>query len=430
MRRRSAVPNRTAVVLLAAAVITVPATTAAQSLLARTPNLAGGWTGVPGTLYFNFLHRFARTTPPARKVSNSPTFLVAAGLPWRTLAGFNYATNSDVAPRYPNEWEFFGRVGPLRQDLGHPADVALQVGYNLAARSTDAELAAARRVGPLQLQGAARWLSNAHDLGDARTAVAGGALLLLGSWAAVGGDYGTMLDAPDGFDPAWSAAIHLAIPYTPHSLSLHVTNTSTATLQGASAARGNERRYGFEFTVPLTLRRYLTRPRPAQVVRDSSADALVERAVDTLAPAAAPVVEAPTSAPQPVAAADSAPAAAADTARAPSHDTIPARADTTVRTTTPPRRAAPPPRRSAQAGMRQLTFTPQRIEIAAGGTVTWTNRDAVIHTVTDAGGRWDSGLIEPGAKWSRRFDRPGTYTIHCTPHPFMKATVVVRAVQP
>ena len=57
--------------------------------------------------------------------------------------------------------------------------------------------------------------------------------------------------------------------------------------------------------------------------------------------------------------------------------------------------------------------------------VAWTNSDAMVHTVTSDDGRWSSGAIEPGATWRRRFDRPGTYTFHCTPHPFMKGVVVV-----
>src|SRR5881409_2311040 len=53
-------------------------------------------------------------------------------------------------------------------------------------------------------------------------------------------------------------------PYTtlfrssPHTLSVQVTNTNTATLQGAS--RGIDRvRGGFEFTIPFTLSRYFGR---------------------------------------------------------------------------------------------------------------------------------------------------------------------------
>ena len=407
----------------------------AQSLLERTPNLTGAWVGNPGTLYFNFLHRFTRASPPTRKVTSSPTFLVAAGLPARTLVGFNYATNSDVAPGIPNEWELFGRVAPLQQHEGAIADVALQGGWNFAARSTDAELSVGRRVSALQLRAAARLLSNAHDLGDARTALGGGALLRLGRWAGVAGDYAAMLDAPDGFDPAWSAALHLAIPYTPHTVSLHVTNTSTATLQGTSAARGDGRRYGFEFTIPVTLRRYFPRGMTPVARRDTLPATRPE--VTQVQPDDPPSTSMATPAPASEVARDTAVSAAPDTAVAVQDTSAGARDTTAAAAAPPPVRAAPaPPRRrrpaprTVQAAMRQLAFTPARIEIAAGGTVTWTNRDAMVHTVTDSAGRFDSGLLEPGRSWSRRFDRPGTYTIHCTPHPFMKAVVVVRTGEP
>jgi plastocyanin len=68
---------------------------------------------------------------------------------------------------------------------------------------------------------------------------------------------------------AWSAGLQLAIPNTPHTLSLQATNTNTATLQGGSRG-GSLRRYGFEFTIPITLARYFGRhpksPAPAEVV--------------------------------------------------------------------------------------------------------------------------------------------------------------------
>ena len=54
-----------------------PAQLTAQSVLERTPNLPGAWVGGPGTLHFNFLHRFDASGPPTRRVTNSPTFLAA-----------------------------------------------------------------------------------------------------------------------------------------------------------------------------------------------------------------------------------------------------------------------------------------------------------------------------------------------------------------
>jgi plastocyanin len=50
----------------------------------------------------------------------------------------------------------------------------------------------------------------------------------------------------------------------------------------------------------------------------------------------------------------------------------------------------------------------------------------MAHSVTADDGTWDSGLIEPGAIWRHTFDMPGTYTFHCTPHPFMKGMVTVK----
>jgi len=76
--------------------------------------------------------------------------------------------------------------------------------------------------------------------------------------------------------------------------------------------------------------------------------------------------------------------------------------------------------------IQQLAFAPARIEIAAGTTVEWRNDDPVVHVVRADDGSWDSGDIAPGATWRHTFDRPGTYTYTCTPHPFMKGVVVVR----
>ncbi|HEX8430362.1 MAG TPA: cupredoxin family copper-binding protein, partial [Longimicrobium sp.] len=78
------------------------------------------------------------------------------------------------------------------------------------------------------------------------------------------------------------------------------------------------------------------------------------------------------------------------------------------------------------AGIRNLAFTPARIEVTAGSTVEWTNNDALAHTVTAPDRSFDSGPIEPGKSWSHTFTTPGTYDFSCTPHPFMKGVVIVR----
>jgi plastocyanin len=51
----------------------------------------------------------------------------------------------------------------------------------------------------------------------------------------------------------------------------------------------------------------------------------------------------------------------------------------------------------------------------------------VAHTATSDTGVWDSGTLATGQSYSHTFDQPGTYTYHCTIHPFMKGTIVVQA---
>src|SRR6476659_10788344 len=95
--------TRSALMLVAlAAQVAWPRMGLGQSLLDRSPNVSGDWTGAPGSLYFNFIHRFSTSVAPERKVTNVPTFLLGAGLPKRFLIGIDYSTHSPLAPRFPN----------------------------------------------------------------------------------------------------------------------------------------------------------------------------------------------------------------------------------------------------------------------------------------------------------------------------------------
>ena len=146
----------------------------AQSLLDRPPNISGGWVAPAGTIQFNFLHRFVSSGEPERKITNFPTFLVGTGLFHRAMLGFNYATNSTLAPRYPNEWEFFGRWLALSQDAGAAVDLSGQLGYNLAAEGLDGEISVARGLGKVRLIGVTRLLDDPTESGHVDVAVGGG----------------------------------------------------------------------------------------------------------------------------------------------------------------------------------------------------------------------------------------------------------------
>jgi plastocyanin len=45
-----------------------------------------------------------------------------------------------------------------------------------------------------------------------------------------------------------------------------------------------------------------------------------------------------------------------------------------------------------------MKFVPETVEVAAGDTVTWTNKDFVPHTVS-AGKALESGTIEANGSW-------------------------------
>jgi len=349
-----------------------PATVAAQGTLDRSPDVSGDWLVLPGTVQFNFLHRFTRSPAPARKVTSFPTFVLASSFLRGTSFGFTYATNSTLVPAYPNEWEFFARVRPLTQRNGFPLDVSGQVGWNLAAKGADGEVSLGREIGPARLTAVGRLLSNPGSAGsDPQVALGGGGSLRVTRHVALQGDYVrlTKLNGAVGEQGAWSAGLAVAIPNTPHTLSLHATNANTASLQGASRG-GQQVRYGFEFTIPITLARYFGHP-PAPLPPAPAAGA----------PGVEPAGMVPT---EPV-------------------------SGTVFRT-----------------GMTGLQFVHGTIEIAVGTTIEWKNEDPLAHSVTADDGAFDSGNVESGQVWQYTFTRPGTYSFHCTPHPFMRGTIVVR----
>ncbi len=73
-----------------------------------------------------------------------------------------------------------------------------------------------------------------------------------------------------------------------------------------------------------------------------------------------------------------------------------------------------------------MKFVPERLEVAAGDAVTWTNKDLVPHTVTASAAGIESGAIAPGATWRHVFRRSGQISYVCRFHPTMKAVLVVQ----
>jgi plastocyanin len=72
-----------------------------------------------------------------------------------------------------------------------------------------------------------------------------------------------------------------------------------------------------------------------------------------------------------------------------------------------------------------MAFNPSTITVAAGTTITWTNKDALAHTVTSNIALFDSQSISPNGVYSHLFSAAGTFSYHCSIHPTMTATVTV-----
>ena len=168
-----------------------------------------------------------------------------------------------------------------------------------------------------------------------------------------------------GEQAAWSAGLVLAIPGSPHTFSLHASNVDVNTIEGSSrrsplvAGITSKPLYGFEFTIPLHLKRFSPwfHKNPKPVALGSAGGAPI----------------------------------------------------------------------AAQVHISSVKFVGDSVTIAAGQAVRWTNADPIEHTVTFEGGvEAGSPVIPPSGSYTHRFDKPGTYTYHCTPHPFMKGVVIVR----
>jgi len=79
-------------------------------------------------------------------------------------------------------------------------------------------------------------------------------------------------------------------------------------------------------------------------------------------------------------------------------------------------------------------FVPDTLTVSKGTTVTWTNGDTTLHTVTSGspesgnsgtGTEFDSSYLAAGKTFQHQFSISGTFDYYCTLHPYMKGKVVV-----
>ena len=84
---------------------------------------------------------------------------------------------------------------------------------------------------------------------------------------------------------------------------------------------------------------------------------------------------------------------------------------------------------SATVVIKGVTFVTTEVHVTANGTVTFDNQDTQPHTATSDQGApaaFDTDSIAVGARAPVTFAKAGTYTYHCSFHPFMTAKVIVQ----
>lgn len=78
--------------------------------------------------------------------------------------------------------------------------------------------------------------------------------------------------------------------------------------------------------------------------------------------------------------------------------------------------------------IKNFAFSPATLTVKPGVKITITNQDKVGHTLTaDDGKSFDTGILSQDK--SATITAPaqtGSYSFHCTPHPYMKGTLVVK----
>jgi plastocyanin len=86
-----------------------------------------------------------------------------------------------------------------------------------------------------------------------------------------------------------------------------------------------------------------------------------------------------------------------------------------------------PPSGASAVTISDFKFAPASLTVRSGANVTVSNDDSTAHTATaDDGNSFDTGTVDPGSSQTISVRKPGSYAYHCSIHPFMKGTLVVR----
>lgn len=73
-----------------------------------------------------------------------------------------------------------------------------------------------------------------------------------------------------------------------------------------------------------------------------------------------------------------------------------------------------------------FAFQPARLVVSPRTRVVWTNEDSDPHTVTSDSPGFSSQALDTGNSYTLEASHAGSFPYHCTIHPFMHGTLVVK----
>ncbi|RWJ21136.1 MAG: copper-binding protein [Mesorhizobium sp.] len=76
--------------------------------------------------------------------------------------------------------------------------------------------------------------------------------------------------------------------------------------------------------------------------------------------------------------------------------------------------------------IKGMKFSPARLQVAVGDTITFTNGDSRRHTATALDGSFDTGRLTSGKSTTVRIAAAGKHDFRCMIHPSMKGTVTAK----
>ena len=90
--------------------------------------------------------------------------------------------------------------------------------------------------------------------------------------------------------------------------------------------------------------------------------------------------------------------------------------------------AGTPEAAETRVTIEDFKFSPEKLNVRPGTTVTWVNKDDEPHSATSSEKpkRFDSGVLDSEKSFSFTFTEPGSFAYFCKLHPHMTGLIVVQ----